>query len=399
MFISNQYLVLLMSRSLESNIWKYYIIGFISSFLLIAPILIPFFVDLGLSATDVFVLEAAFALAVLISEIPSGYFADVFGRKYSMLVSVLLALVGTVIFAVSSTFEAFLIAELIWGIGAGFRSGADSALLYDTLIQLKQKTKYKFHEGKAAFYMRVATGISAILGGFIFAMSFRLPFYLNIATFLLLIPLTLLLIEPKRKTLIVKKGHLDEILKVAKFCLSNKKLRLLMLFSALLLSSMITGVWAYYLYYTELGIDVAYFGILFAGFSLFCALGSKYADKLEKIFGMRNSLLIIALVPGISLFLLGSFNHILLVLLIFLNGFVWNLGGIIFMDYINKLTKSAIRATVLSVQSLFGRLFFVVLGPLFGWLVDFDSLGFAFNLLGVSLVIVSLSVFYFFYKT
>ena len=45
------------------------------------PILIPFLNAKGMSMEQVFQLQAAFALAVLVFEVPSGYIADLWGRN------------------------------------------------------------------------------------------------------------------------------------------------------------------------------------------------------------------------------------------------------------------------------------------------------------------------------
>lgn len=48
---------------LKSNLWKVYIYKFLSEFYLIVPILIPFYESNGLTKTQVFTVQATYALA------------------------------------------------------------------------------------------------------------------------------------------------------------------------------------------------------------------------------------------------------------------------------------------------------------------------------------------------
>lgn len=71
-------------KHLQSNIWKLLVISGIELFLLIIPIMVPFYQSNGLTMKDVFLLQSIFSISIVLFEIPSGYFADVVGRKNSL---------------------------------------------------------------------------------------------------------------------------------------------------------------------------------------------------------------------------------------------------------------------------------------------------------------------------
>ena len=50
------------------------------------PVIVVFFQNQGLSMTQVMVLQTAFAVAVVVLEIPSGFFADRVGRRPSLFI-------------------------------------------------------------------------------------------------------------------------------------------------------------------------------------------------------------------------------------------------------------------------------------------------------------------------
>ena len=371
--------------ALRANLWKIYSYKFISEFYLIVPILIPYYKSNLLNSTQIFTIQAAYALSILLLEIPSGYLADVIGRKKTLVLGAIFMPVGLAVYVFTSSFFAFILAEFIIAIGNSMRSGCDSAFIYDTAVQLKAESEYKKYEGRSAFYTRTGTALSSVLGGLAAILSLSLPFYINMGTSLLMLPLALALVEPKRDTL-KSKSPLKDILQICRFSFANPRLRLLMLFSALILSTGIIGIWSYFLYYESLGISVGYFGILFAAFQLSSAMGSRNAHSLEKIFGLKKSLLTVMLI-GCVFLLLGKIQSPLMILPIFLNAFLWGFSCPLFLDQMNRLIKSETRATVLSVANMTGSLSYVILAPLFGKLVDWLSLSKAFIALGVYFLI------------
>jgi len=358
--------------NLKANLWKIYLYKFLSEFYLIVPILIPYYKSNLLSSTQIFTIQAAYALSILLMEVPSGYLADVIGRKKTLILGAIFMPVGLAVYVFTSSFFAFILAEFIIAIGNSMRSGCDSAFIYDTAVQLKAEAEYKKYEGRSSFYTRIGTAFSSVLGGFTALLSLNLPFYINIGTSLLMLPLALALVEPERDVL-KSKNPLKNILQICRFSFANPRLRLLMLFSAMIMSTGVIGIWSYFLYYESLGISVGYFGILFALFQLASAVGSRYSHSLEKIFGIKKSLLLVMLI-GCVFLLLGKIQSPSMIILIFLNAFLWGFSHPIFLDRMNRLIKSESRATVLSIANMTGSLSYVILAPLFGKLVDSFSL-------------------------
>jgi hypothetical protein len=66
---------------------------------------------------------------------------------------------------------------------------------------------------------------------------------------------------------------------------------------------------------------------------------------------------------------------------------VRGINGPVMNDYINRCVDSDIRATVLSVKSLVGRLMFIVVGQMAGWVSGVYSLSTAFLVCGVTFLL------------
>src|SRR5262250_2803717 len=87
------------------------------------PIITLFWKDqIGMSLADIMVLQAIFGLAVVVFEFPSGYLADRFGYRRSLLLGAALAVAGWAIYARASTFAGVALAETILGAGVAFIS-------------------------------------------------------------------------------------------------------------------------------------------------------------------------------------------------------------------------------------------------------------------------------------
>ncbi len=367
--------------NIRSNLWKVYAYKLLSEFWVIVPILIPYYQSNGLNKTQIFTVQAAYALSILTMEIPSGYLADIIGRRKTLILGAVLMPIGIGVYAFTHSFFSFLIAEFIIAAGNSMRSGCDSALVYDTLIQLEKESEYKKFEGKSFFYARIGTSVSSIAGGLLALVSLKLPFYTNLATSVFMLPVALMLVEPLRKKL-DSPSPFKDIIQISRFCFAHSRMRWLMLYGALIRSTGVIGVWAYFLYYESIGIGIAYFGIIFAGWQLSSAFGSRAAHTLEEKFGKSGSVYLTLLIAP-AFILLGLFRTPLLLIAIMINAFLFGLSFPLLLHHMNRLIESDVRATALSVANMTGSFSFVILSPLFGKLVDAFSLSDAFLAIGV----------------
>jgi len=368
------------NSSVGRNFWKILSLKFLGEFLPIAPVLILFYTANGLNSTQIFTIQAAFHLAVLLLEVPSGYLADVVGRRRTLVLGAFFFPFGLAIYTVGRSFTAFVLAEVVLAVSVSMRSGCDSALIFDSLRQLGRQGEYKRFEGRCALFSRVGTAVSSVGGGLLAMVFLRLPFLVNVGSALFMPPLALSLTEPEREKRRSAEPWRD-ILRICRHCLQQPHIRPLILFCGLLLACQLTGLWAYFLLYRELGIGVGWFGILFAVFQLAGALGGSRSHAFSERFGARTSLFL-ALLSPLFFILLCLLPSVWLLALIPANAFLWNLAYPVLLERLNLAVGSDVRATVLSLAAMAGSLLFVVVSPLFGNLVDAVSLSAAFVALG-----------------
>lgn len=358
-----------------SNIWKIFCIRAIRWFLLIMPIITVFYTAHGLSLHEIFLIQAIFSLSVVLFEIPSGYFADVIWRKKSIIIGLILWAAGMGVYCLASGFYWFLLAELTLGLGSSFLSGADVALLYDTLLDEGRVDENK----KIQWYFQSISSGSEALGAIFWwllaSVSLVLPFYVEFFLLLLSIPLWFLLYEPKHHKLQKNDGVWKGILRIVKYSLhEHKEVKWLILFSGIFGASTLVMTWMLQSYFTQVWVPIIYFGILWSVFTISLIPFSLLAHLIEKKIGMRNSFFLLAFLPVCGYFILGVFHSIFALGFALCFYMARGFGSVILSDYINHRISSDIRATVLSVQALAFRLVFVIVWPIVGWVNDIYSL-------------------------
>ena len=71
------------------------------------PIVAFFYNDNGLNSYDIYLLQAVYSFSVALFEVPSGYMADIIGRRTSLIIGSFLGTIGFGVLAASSSFISF----------------------------------------------------------------------------------------------------------------------------------------------------------------------------------------------------------------------------------------------------------------------------------------------------
>ncbi len=376
--------MILTNKQAQSNIWKLYACQFLTEMMFFAPILIPFFGSLGFSLKEIMIIEAIFFGTIALFEIPSGYFADLFGRKKTLVWGSLFFLVGAFIYAISSKFIGFFVGNFLWGMGYAFTSGANSALLYESLLKLNREDDYKKVQGDVIFYGQMAFFVSALAGGFMTLYTLRTPLYATLVPLLFWLFISFFLYETRHVEKHEKWEHFIKIFKES--FLHNPKIRSFCIFSGMIGFLTI----AYYLgqkYLEFINVPVAYFGVIISINSLLGGIGAKYAHKFENILGFKKLILSFPLIPIIVWIILANMNSLWAIIPLLFVGAFWGMANPIFKDYVNKRVTSDRRATILSTMSFIQNGVFIIFSPFIGWISDIYSVQTAFFISAILLSI------------
>ena len=345
--------------------------------MLIMPIITIFFQDNGLTLSQIFLLQSIFSIVIFGFEVPTGYFWDVVGKRISLIIWTVLWSMWFRIYTISYDFRWFMIAEIFIWIGYTFISWSDSALLYDTLLELKKEKIYKYIEGKKETLASYSQAIGAVIGGIV-AASFwlRSTFIINAILVSAAIPVIRTIVEPHiHRAKDPSKNLWANLQKTIKYALrENKKLLLIILFSWIISISTLSIVRATQPYLELIGVPIVYFGFIRAWLRLVVWSSSFFAWRYDEKVGFKKamiSLLLLTVSGYILMWLVGSLRWIL-VLVIF--QIVRWLQVVLTKQYINETIQSHMRATVLSVEGMIGRLMFAWIWPIIWWMSDLRSL-------------------------
>ena len=214
------------SRNIKILTWQ----GFFVGFSLWAPIMAIYFAKvtgsyvLGLSVFSIAMISSA------VFEIPTGIFSDLIGRKYTTILSGLFLSLMGVAYAIGLNYGWLVAGAILEGLARALNSGNNDALLYDSLNRSDRKEELEKYMGRIGAAEQWASGIAAVLGGILAAISFKLAMWLSVIPLLLCFITSWWLLEIKNE----EKGegnvylHLKEA--ISNF-VKNKKIRYLSLSS------------------------------------------------------------------------------------------------------------------------------------------------------------------------
>jgi MFS family permease len=353
--------------------------------MIIMPVIVPIFKSKGLSMEQIYQLQAIFAIGVAVLEVPSGYISDLFSRKTCLILAGLCYFLGELGFLLSDNFLHLALAEVVLAIGLSLYSGTDVSLVYDSLSsQTEEKNKGQSeYLSKLMFWGLMAESVGGLIGGYLASFSLDLVLKANAAVSLVPLFFAFRLKEPERNKL-DKSKHWENFRYIAKELFLTKPLVRQIIFVGVTYSlATILSVWSFQELWTQKSIPIHYFGYLWFAVNFVGALSSKFAYRIEKRFGVKNSLYFLGLWPIIMYFLLGaSLATVPVILVCCLMQAMRGFSNVVVKDALNSRVGAEYRATANSILGLGFRLAFSIFGPLFGFLIDKYNIATAYQIFG-----------------
>ncbi|MCK5475677.1 MAG: MFS transporter [Candidatus Pacebacteria bacterium] len=354
---------------------------------------VMFFLYRGINLLEVSIIHLALYGSIFLFEIPTGVISDVFSRKISFICSCFLMSIGMLIFAFANTLEYFIIAAIVYGIGATLESGSFEAWLIDSL----DHKLYKDSDSVLAKNSLITSTFAifgVIFGASLANKNMMFPWILG--SIIMLIVGILAVIYMKEEYL--KKRDNDsakETVKLTRRTISrsieciktNKAVRLLMVLVfiqtfALAVLVQWQPLFEEYLHQSSLG---------FVGAGIFIATGlgavacliiipkkdnsnesfflkslrnivnkiAKIADNdlYSKLQNKKNILIVSQIVIGLGIFISGASNIFPIILIAFLlYGFANGIFDPISRGYLNENILKEERATLISFVSMTGNI-------------------------------------------
>ncbi len=181
---------------MHRNIKLIALFNFFTDFHLFSAILIIYFAQvtgsyaLGMSLFSVTMVSSA------LFEIPTGIFSDYIGRKKTMILGAVCAVLAITFYAIGGGYWILFIGALFEGLQRAWYSGNNDALLYETLTDSDKKDDYDHYLGKTGAMFQVASIVGILLGGFVAVYSFQLVMWLSVIPQIICLIISFYIVEP-----------------------------------------------------------------------------------------------------------------------------------------------------------------------------------------------------------
>ncbi len=348
------------------------------------PIIVLYYRDIGLSFKDFMLGEALFATVLILAEVPSGYLADRWSRKGSIIIATLAGLVGYTLLVTADSLADTLIAQGVLGIMVAMNSGTLSALMYDSLSAQGREKEYGKWEGRRHGLGLYAVAIGCVIGGFAYSYHWKLPLYLEIVMITLSFIPVLLMKEPERHLKTAETNPFLDIWETVRYCLhGHKRLAATIFIGVFVFSSTKQLLWAQQPLYLELGISEVYFGVLSAIGFILGGIGGQFGHRVFAKLNARTFLLGSFIILSTGAFVAATITPIISIVFILFGSLTFGACMPQFQYLINKEVGSHRRATTLSAFGFLISLAFIPLGLLSGFLEESSGISYSLTAIGL----------------
>ncbi len=323
-----------------------------------------------LSLAQVGVMETFFQAVKVVGQVPTGAFADRFGRRLTFIAGVGIEGAGILLFGLAGNFPLLVAAYVLWALGITFWQGNDSAYIYDALAAEDRAADYPSRAGWLLAVVAIAGMIGSVVGSAIAARTSLAWGVLAGAT--PAIPAMLVALsmqEPPRRGR-ARLPYVATVRGAVQALRARAAVRWAILFEVSLAASRPAPALLFQPFLVRHEVPVAWFGLAILPVALGAVAGSVGSAWVVRTFGVRRTFALALGGTVSALVLLATVDHLVALLAYPLLQASLGLGGPALGAYVNARTESALRATVLSVAPLGIALVFSVMAAVAGIIGD-----------------------------
>ena len=359
-------------------LFPFYLDALISPMLFFMPaFVVVYFRDLGLSLFQISLLTMMMPLFMLLFEIPTGAIADIYGRKFSVLLGTAIQGVAIISIFFLHNYYALLFAFAMIGFGSTFNSGAREAWITD-LIKKEKKDFLHGYFAKSGSLDSFGLVISGLLGAFL-VKQFGVSIIWIVAG--ISFSITFLILGFAKEHFVKQDVKIkDSLNKLTKQSITsvryarNHPVLFLFLIAGMILvfASVFNGDLAWVTLLQELNFPDYAFGYMWSAMGATGIFASLISLKLMKK-GKEKKFILTSIVLGAIVTSLVFFaNSIVFALSILLAGiFLFFMKSPVERIYFHKFIKSKLRATIGSVEGMLIGFVGMISMPLAGLSVDY----------------------------
>lgn len=390
---------------------RFALYGFLKNLRFFDPFIILIFREAGLSFLQIGFLYSIRDVATNILEIPTGVFADSFGRRKSMVMAFVSYLISFVIFYLFASFPLYALAMGLFAFGEAFRSGTHKALILEHLKRNGMEKLKVAYYGRTRAASQFGSAINALIAAALvfYTGSYRVMFLAAMLPYTL--DLLNMLSYPKELDGDLVHVPLNKIWDQTSSTLrdfggmlvNRRALRPILnssAFGALFKATEdylqpILESFALSLPFLLLASDVqrsaVVIGSVYFVIYLFTSYASRSSSDVSKRFSSLGRAINLTFIFGAALLFIAGFatwQHWAVVsILVFLSFHIlYNVRSPMNVSLISDQIESRVMASALSVEAQFTTIIAAVFAPIMGLLADHFGVGAALTVLGAMVI-------------
>jgi MFS family permease len=149
------------------NVTILFWVQFFGTMSFLQPVMTLFYMERGLTATHIFIILMCWSGAVLVGEVPAGVFADRFGAKISFLTGYSIKMLSISILLFADNVWLFFLFSALNGLSVTFFSGADEALIYESLKESQEQYAMDQAMGKIQSASFISLLVAVLFGAYV----------------------------------------------------------------------------------------------------------------------------------------------------------------------------------------------------------------------------------------
>ena len=308
-----------------------------------------------------------------LAEVPTGAVADRWGRRVSLLLGAVTTTIAMFAFGLADTLPLILGSYMLWATAFTFTSGADAALLYDTLRPLRRERDFERIAGRGAALSAAGVLAATLAGGPVAgAVGMQATIFLSAGTMALLAATAALFHEPPHHvTGAAPVSYLRGIREAGRTIRQRPAVLALMPLGGVLTTCPMVMIILIQPFLLSHDFTVGWeFSLLQVPMWLGSVLGGLLAFRLLRLGGTPGALAIVALLATIGFAGAAAWDHIGALAFIALIPLARSVTGPLTIGYINHRVPSDQRATVLSLNLMVYSVALVPIMPILGLVAD-----------------------------
>jgi len=348
--------------------WVFYLASYLSSSLgaVFGALFIVYLLSINFVPAQIGLLLGAQRIAILVSEVPTGIFADKFGRKKSILLSFFFSAALSIFWLFTKNFSTLLVISALSGIAFTFQSGAKESLMIQSLNCGQNDTKRNSLFKRMSIWSNIGLFSGGLIALGLALIQTRFIWVAAACLNLLLFLVFLVFVSEKSQ---VAENYTQGIPRISfvNFLQSIKEtLPFLVITFIFGIATSIYGISFPIFFKKFLNFPDYYFGILGSLSALVGMAGIMIMTKIFDKKGFRYVANILVFPMALLFMAFGVLRPIGLILIVFflIEGLI-NGWFPVFQSFFNKFISDKIRTTVLSASSVVS-LIAIALGEIAG---------------------------------